>query len=46
MGSVKFRDIDPERTYVIDIFIRGSSYNSRIVRLEGYPNDMGVVVSA
>ena len=45
VGSVTFRDLDPERTYVVDLFIRDDSNNSRIVRLEGYPNGMGVVVS-
>jgi len=45
VGIVTFRDVDPERTYAIDLFIRGNSYNSRVVRLEGYPNGMGVVVS-
>ena len=45
VGSVTFRDLDPERTYVIDLYIRDNSYNSRVVRLEGYPNGMGVVVS-
>ena len=29
VGSVTFRDIDPERTYVSDLFIRDGSYNSR-----------------
>ncbi len=45
MGSVTFRDLDPERMYVIDLFIRDDSYNLRVVRLEGYSNGMGVVVS-
>jgi hypothetical protein len=45
VGSVTFRDLDPERTYVVDLFIRDESYNSRVVRLEGYLNGMGVVVS-
>jgi len=45
VGSVTFRDLDPERTYVVDLFIRNNSYNSRIVRIEGDPNGMGVVVS-
>ena len=46
VGLVTFRDLDPERTYVVDLLIRDNSYNSRAVRLEGYSNDMGVVVSA
>jgi hypothetical protein len=45
VGSVKFRYLDPERTYVIDLFIKDNSHNSRVVRLEGYPKGMGVVVS-
>jgi len=45
VGNVTFGDLDPERTYVIDIFIRDNSYNSRVVRLEGYHNGMGFVVS-
>ena len=45
VGSVTFRDLDPERTYVVDLFTRDDSNNSRRVRLEGYPNGMGVVVS-
>ena len=45
VGSVTFRDLDPERTYAVDLFIRDDSNNSRRVRLEGYPNGMGVVVS-
>ena len=45
VGSVTLRDLDPERTYVIDLFIRDGSHNLRVVRLEGYPNGVGVVVS-
>ena len=45
VGSVTFRDLDPERTYVIDLFISDGSYNSWVVRLEGYPNGIDVVVS-
>ncbi len=46
VGSVTFTDLDPERTYMVDLFVRDSSYNSMVVRHEGYPNGMGVVVSA
>ena len=45
VGSVTFRDLDPEITYVVDLFITDDSNNSRVVRREGYPNGMGVVVS-
>ena len=45
VGSVTFRDLDPQRMYVVDLFIRDDSNNSRVVRREGYPNGMGIVVS-
>jgi hypothetical protein len=45
VGSVTFRGLDPERTYVVDLFVKDDSNNSRVVRLEGYPNGMGVFVS-
>ena len=44
VGSVTFRDLDPERTYVVDLFIRDDSNYSRRVRLEGFPNGMGVII--
>ena len=45
VGSVAFRDLDLERTYIVDLFIRENSDNLRVVRLEGYPNGMGGVIS-
>jgi hypothetical protein len=46
VGSVTFRDLDPERTYVVELFVRDSSWNYGYENREGYPNGMGVVVSA
>ena len=45
VGSVTFTDLDPQKTYIIDLLVRDNAYNARIVRLEGYPNGMGVVIS-
>jgi hypothetical protein len=42
LGSVTFRDLDPERTYIVELFVRDSSYNSRYENREGYPNGAGM----
>jgi len=41
-GSVTFTDLDPERTYIVELFVRDSSWNSRYDNREGYPNGAGV----
>ena len=46
VGNVTFTDMDPERTYIVELFVIDNLYNSRVVRREGYPNGMGVVVSS
>jgi len=45
VGSVTFTDLDPERTYIVELFVRDSSWNYGYANREGYPNGMGVVVS-
>ena len=45
VGSVTFTDLDPERTYIVELFVRDSSWNYWYENREGYPNGMGVVVS-
>ncbi len=42
VGSVTFADLDPERTYIVDLLVRDSSWNSRYDRREGYPNGAGM----
>ncbi len=41
-----FANLDPERTYIVELFVHDNAWNSRIERREGYPNGMGVVVNA
>ena len=45
VGSVTFTDLDLERTYIVELFVRDSSWNYWYENREGYPNGMGVVVS-
>ncbi len=46
VGCVTFTDLDPGRTYIVELLVRDNAWNSRIERREGYPNVIGVVVSA
>ncbi len=47
VGSVTFfANLDPERTYIVELLVRDNAWNSRIERREGYPNGMGVVLNA
>ena len=41
-GSITFTDLDPERTYIVVLFVRDSSWNLRHDNREGYPNGAGV----
>ena len=41
-GSVIFIDLDPGRTYIVELFVGVSSWNSRNDNREGYPNGAGV----
>jgi hypothetical protein len=41
-GSVTFTDLDPVRTYIVELFVRDSSWNLRYDNREGYPNGAGV----
>ena len=43
--SVTFTDLDPERTYIVELYVRDSSWNSRYDNREGYPNGAGNVVT-
>ena len=38
VGSVTFTDLDPERTYIVDLLVRDSKRNARYDNREGYPN--------
>jgi hypothetical protein len=42
LGSVTFTDLDRERTYIVELFVRDSSWNSRYENREGYPNGAGM----
>jgi hypothetical protein len=46
VGSVTFTHLDPERTYTVELLVLDPSWNSKYEYREGYPNGMGVVVSA
>ncbi len=46
VGSVTFTDLDPERTFIVELFVRDESWNYGYDNREGYPNCMRVVVSA
>jgi len=41
-GSVTFTDQDPTRTYIVELYVRDSSWNSRYYNREGYPNGSGI----
>ena len=41
-GSITFTDLDPERTYIVNLFVRDSSWNARYENREGYPNGAGI----
>ena len=41
VGSVTFTDLDPEKTYLVELLVRGPSYNSKYETREGYPNGAG-----
>jgi hypothetical protein len=45
VGMVEFSNLDPTRTYEVDLYARDKTSTTRRFRLEGYPNGMGVVVS-
>ena len=40
-GSVTFTDLDPERTYLVELLVRDPSWNSKYETREGYPNGAG-----
>ena len=42
---VEFWNLDPQRTYIVELYVEDKSKTSKVVRREGYPNGMGVVVS-
>ncbi len=44
VGNVTFTDLDPERTYIVELLVRDNAWNSRIERREIYPNGQGVVI--
>jgi hypothetical protein len=47
VGSVTFfANLDPERTYIVELLVRDNAWNTRIERREGYPNGQGVVVGS
>ncbi len=46
-GMVEFWNLDRNRTYRIELYVEDKSKKSKVIRLEGYPNNgMGVVVSS
>jgi hypothetical protein len=45
VGMVEFWNLDPTRTYVVDLYAEDKASNSKRVRRAGYPNGMGVVFS-
>ncbi len=46
VGNATFTDLDPRRTYIVELLVQDNPWNSRIESREGYSNGMGVVVSA
>jgi hypothetical protein len=38
VGSVTFTDLDPERTYIVELLVQDPSWNSKYEYREGYPN--------
>ena len=42
-GSVTFTDLDPERTYIVELYVRDSAWKARYDNREGYPNGAGIV---
>ena len=45
VGMVEFSNLDPTRTYVIDLYAEDKSTTGKRIRRSGYPNGSGVVVS-
>jgi hypothetical protein len=41
-GSITFTDLDPERTYIVELYVRDSAWNARYDNPEGYPNGGGM----
>jgi hypothetical protein len=42
VGSLTFTDLDPERTYPVELLGWDSSWNSKYETQEGYPNGAGL----
>ncbi len=45
VGMVEFWNLDPARTYIVELYVEDKSSKSKVTRREGYPNGMGEVVS-
>jgi hypothetical protein len=46
VGMVEFSNLDPTRTYVVDLYAEDKSSKGKRIRRSGYPNGSGVVVNA
>ncbi len=46
VGMVEFDGINPERTYMIEMYIEDKFTISKRIRRSGYPNGMGKVIDA
>jgi hypothetical protein len=44
VGMVEFDGLDPERTYIIEMYIEDNFTNSKRLIRSGYPNGMGKVI--
>ena len=40
VGSVTFTNLDPERTYIVELLVRDPSWNSKYESRDGYPNNI------
>ncbi len=45
VGMAEFWNVNPARTYIVELYVEEKSSKSKVIRREGYPNGMGVVVS-
>jgi hypothetical protein len=42
---VEFWNLDPARTYIVELYVEDKTFTGKRIRRNGYPTGMGVVVS-
>jgi hypothetical protein len=45
IGMVEFWNLDPQKTFIVELYVEDKSQASKVIRRAGYPNGMRVVVS-